>query len=105
MLSTVFIRYLNVPCLLFLFDHFIKFKDLFELEKVVALLGQQHLSDFKSKGLDEEYFINQILKNTKISTLKEYLGREDRIRMNSKREIHSKSDDTYYQQFQNKLDS
>lgn len=58
MLSTLFIKYLNITCLLFLFEHFIKFKDLFELEKVVALLGQQNLSDFKNKGLDEEYFIN-----------------------------------------------
>lgn len=39
MLSTMFVKYLNIPCLLFIFDHILKFKDLFELEKIVSLLG------------------------------------------------------------------
>ncbi|CAD8208511.1 unnamed protein product [Paramecium octaurelia] len=104
MLSNVFFNFVNVQCLIFIYDHVLKFRDYFELEKIVALLGSQYLNDFKQKGLDDEYFLNQIIKNTKQSVLKEYLSKEDRIRLNDKRQTYSKSEDIFLSQFQQRMD-
>lgn len=38
---------------------------------------------------------SSIVKNVKASHIKEYLIKEDRIRLNSKRDVHSKSDDLF----------
>ncbi|CAD8115460.1 unnamed protein product [Paramecium sonneborni] len=104
MLSNIFINFMNVQCLIFIYDHVLKFRDYFELEKMVALLGSLYLNDFKQKGLDEDFFINQIIKNTKQSILKEYLSKEDRIRLNDKRQTYSKSEDLFLLQIQQRMD-
>ncbi|CAK63184.1 unnamed protein product (macronuclear) [Paramecium tetraurelia] len=104
MLSNTFFNFVNVQCLIFIYDHVLKFRDYFELEKIATLIGSLYLNDFKQKGLDDEYFTNQIIKNTKPSVLKEYLSKEDRIRLNDKRQTYSKSEDIFLLQFQQKLD-
>lgn len=39
--------YYKISCTIFIFDHILKFKDYFELEKITALLGVLNLNDFK----------------------------------------------------------
>ncbi|CAD8194634.1 unnamed protein product [Paramecium pentaurelia] len=104
MLSNIFFNIVNIQCLIFIYDHVLKFRDYFELEKIVTLIGSLYLNDFKQKGLDDEYFINQIIKNTKPSILKEYLSKEDRIRLNEKRQTYAKSEDIFLLQLQQRMD-
>ncbi|CAD8103139.1 unnamed protein product [Paramecium sonneborni] len=104
MISTIFINHLNIQCIIFIFDHVLKFKDYFELEKITSLLGALHLNDFKLKGLDDVFFMNQIIKNTQIQVLRDYLSKEDRIRQKQQRETYSKSEDIIYSNLQ-KIDS
>lgn len=103
MLSCLLINHLNATCTYFLFDHFLKFKDFYECEKSVVLLGKFHLNEIKSKGLDKEYLTSYIIKSTRVSLLKEYMCKEDRVRAHSKRDVHSKSDDLF-QQFSEKIE-
>lgn len=60
------------------------------------LIGKLNMEELKAKGFDKEYLKMHIIRNTHFKQLKEYLCREDRIRLNSKRDVHSKSDDIFF---------
>ncbi|CAK93679.1 unnamed protein product (macronuclear) [Paramecium tetraurelia] len=89
MLSSLFIDYLNVPCIIYIFDRIFKYKNYSELEDITALL------DIKLKGQDDEFITNQIRRNTKRLDLKKYLNKDDNVEQSQKRNTYTTYEDFF----------
>ncbi|KAM3130555.1 hypothetical protein pb186bvf_017364 [Paramecium bursaria] len=101
-LFNYYINYLNFPATFFLFNHLIQY-GIYDFERAIGLIGNQNIKEIKSRGQDQEYLLSYFCKNVQVAQIKEYLIKQERSRVQSKRDVHSKSDDCF-QQLSEKLD-